>query len=198
MTSEEWKLASQDVLYRAMFVRDLTDGAVVDRGARALIASRLADRSPAFYYDGFGAALASEETLTAAFDTPHTEQGFRDFLRLLRQRMDQLRPWPTPPFVRLPAEAWATFADAKAVATVALRMGDAEQRLLVSAHRLPEDDSVSALMLRLSTGDEVALLGTPGIRPVTLLSRGDGDPAATITAFREATGVPPELITATR
>ena len=54
-------------------------------------------------------------------------------------------------------------------------MGDAEQKLLVSAHRLPGGGGeASVLMLRLGTGEEVALVGNPGIKPVTLLLR-DGD-----------------------
>jgi hypothetical protein len=88
--------------------------------------------------------------------------------------MDELRPWPTAPYVRLPLGDWPRFADARAIATVPVRMGDAEQKLLVSAHRLPGGGEPSVLMLRLGTGEEVALVGNPGIKPVTLLHRGPG------------------------
>jgi hypothetical protein len=176
MTPDEWRAANDDILWKSMFVRELTD-AVVDHGARDLIASRYADKSPRFYYDGIEAALRSDEVLTAAHQTPHSEPVFRDFLRRIRERMDDLRPWPTAPYARLPLDDWPRFADARAVATVPVRMGDAEQKLLVSAHRLPGGGEASVLMLRLGTGQEVALVGTPGIRPVTLLHRGsvDGD-----------------------
>jgi hypothetical protein len=177
MTRDEWREASDDILWKSMFVRDLTD-AVVDHGARDLIASRYADKSPAFYYDGIEAALRSDDVLTAAHRTPHVEPMFRDFLRRIRARMDELRPWPTPPYVRLPLDDWPRFADARAVATVPVRMGDAEQKLLVSAHRLPGGGEASVLMLRLGTGEEVALVGNPGIKPVTLLLRGPGVSAA--------------------
>ena len=176
MTRDEWREASDDILWKSMFVRDLTD-AVVDHGARDLIASRYADKSPGFYYDGIEAALRSDEVLTAAHRTPHAEPVFRDFLRRIRARMDELRPWPTPPYVRLPLDDWPRFADARAVATVPVRMGDAEQKLLVSAHRLPGGGEASVLMLRLGTGEEVALVGNPGIKPVTLLLRGSGESA---------------------
>ena len=177
MTRDEWREASDDILWKSMFVRDLTD-TVVDHGARDLIASRYADKSAGFYYDGIEAALRSDEVLTAAHRTPHAEPVFRDFLRRIRARMDELRPWPTPPYVRLPLHDWPRFADARAVATVPVRMGDAEQKLLVSAHRLPGGGEASVLMLRLGTGEEVALVGNPGIKPVTLLLRGLGGSAA--------------------
>jgi hypothetical protein len=176
MTRDEWREASDDILWKSMFVRDLTD-AVVDHGARDLIASRYADKSAGFYYDGIGSALRSDEVLTAAHRTPHAEPVFRDFLRRIRARMDELRPWPTPPYVRLPLDDWPRFADARAVATVPVRMGDAEQKLLVSAHRLPGGGEASVLMLRLGTGEEVALVGNPGVKPVTLLLRGTGESA---------------------
>jgi hypothetical protein len=176
MTRDEWREASDDILWKSMFVRDLTD-TVVDHGARDLIASPYADKSAGFYYDGIKAALRSDEVLTAAHRTPHAEPVFRDFLRRIRDRMDELRPWPTPPYVRLPLDDWPRFADARAVATVPVRMGDAEQKLLVSAHRLPGGGEASVLMLRLGTGEEVALVGNPGIKPMTLLLRGPGGSA---------------------
>jgi hypothetical protein len=190
MTGDEWRAASDEILWKSMFVRDLTD-AVVDQGARDLIASRSADRSPGFYYDAIEAALRSDEVLTAAHQTPHSEPVFRDFLRRIRERMDDLRPWATAPYVRLPIGDWPRFADARAIATVPVRMGDAEQRLLVGAHRLPGGGEASVLMLRLGSGEEVALVGNPGVKPVTLLLRNPVDsPATAVEAFIAATRLP--------
>jgi hypothetical protein len=180
----EWQRVTADLLWRAGTVAALTD-AVADEAARGLVASRLADRTPALYYDAIGAALASDTPLTSGSDGPHGEEQFRDFLRRVRERMDALRPWPDQPFVQLPVRAWAGFGAGRAIGRIRARFFDLERGLLLVPDLLPGDDRRRVLMLRLGGGAEVAILGSPGDTVLTLIRRpatgaGAGDQAATI------------------
>lgn len=167
---DDWHRVIADLLWRASSVRELTEG-VAEDAARGLVASRLAERSPARYYDGIAAALASDALLTGAFDGPHGEEQFRDFLERVRARMDELRPWPDPPFVQLPVVAWARFGAGRAIGRVRARFFDLERALLLVPDPLPGDERRRVLMLRLGDGVEVAILGSPGDTALTLIRR---------------------------
>jgi hypothetical protein len=192
MMTADWRGPVDQLLYSVMFDRALDD-ATVDRTARAVLDGRTLTAGPGAYVDAVGAALASDERLSASFDTPHDEATFRDFLARLRHRLEQSRPWPEPPYVRLPVEQWPTFGSARPVARLGPSLMAVRDRLAERFERLPGDDSRYGLILRLNSGHTVAVVGSYQPGPATLLHRDPGDAATVLAAFLAATGLDPAM-----
>jgi hypothetical protein len=198
MTDIQWKGLVNQVLYAVMFQRAL-DGTAVDETARNMIYRRTLRDGAGAYRAAAEAALGQPGPLVDQIPTRHSEEAFRDFLRRLVERLDALRPWPEPPFVSQPLEEWAAFADGRAIARVEapyMRVSHILNELFLP---IPGDDERRRMgvILRLADGRVVALVGAPGAgERVLLLQRAaGGDPAATIAAFRAATGLSADLVT---
>ncbi|NBE80767.1 hypothetical protein [Micromonospora rubida] len=192
----DWRGPVDQLLYSVMF-DSVLDDAVVARTARTVLDGRSLTAGPGAYVDAIGAALSSDARLAESFDTPHDEAAFRDFLGRLRHRLEQLRPWPEPAYVRLPVEQWLTFGAARPVAQLGQSLMAVQDRLAQRFERLPGDDGRYGLLLRLNSGHTVAVVGSYQPGPVTLLQRGPGDPATVIAAFQAATGLDRSLIVPT-
>lgn len=176
--AESWRAVINEILYSVQFERELDD-AVVARIARAVLAEPLWDLTPQQEYGALTEALQSGARLTEFIPDRHAEEAYRDFLRRLLARLDDTRPWPEPPFLRLSMSRWESFTDARPIARIGLRRTKVQERLSrvflkVEGENLEavqerlrrvlgkaEGESLEVLMLRLRSGDEVALVTPP-------------------------------------
>ena len=99
--------------------------------------------------------------MTGDIPQSHSDQEFREFLRRLLGRLDTLRPWPDLPYRRLDASRWADFAAARPIGRIGMGYVRAQERLRRIFDRLDDGNSREVLLLRLRSGDEVALVGAP-------------------------------------
>jgi hypothetical protein len=144
-------------------------------------------------------AAAVDQVLQAGAVHPQTVEASRrysepellEFLRRVKQKLDERRPWPPPRFTKLDVSQWDTFGDAAVVARVNRPMYVLNGAI---KHRFDDvpvgDGKLPVLVLRLRTGEVVALMGSvdPRSTSFTLLHRGPGDRAEVVSHFRELTG----------
>ena len=195
MTADLWRGTINQILYGAQQGR--LDDEAVQRYAQLMVDYRVFVDGPDVYLAAIDQALHSAVTLVDGLPVTLDEGEFRDFLRRLRERLVALQPWQPPRFRKLPASHWAAFGDAKGIARI-------EKSVQSVADRLPSifdyvtigDVRLPVLILRLRTGEDVALMGSVDskARSVTLLQREQRDPAETIEHFTEFTGLQVEPI----
>jgi hypothetical protein len=195
MTGEQWRGVTNAVLYSVQFDRELGDS-VAARIARSLLENTPLGLTPEAAYDALAQASRSAEPLTGDIPQPHGDQEFRDFLRRLLGRLDALRPWPDLPYRRLDASRWADFAAACPIGRIGMGYVKAQERLKRIFDRIDDGNSREVLLLRLRSGDEVALVGAPRVAGVTVLQRASDRPAAQVLAeFVNATGFTADEVT---
>lgn len=153
---------------------------LVERLATELIRRRYFTGRAEDYYAAAAAALASGERL--AFTDDQDEAATRDLLARLVPALDRRRPWPEPAFVEQGIDRWDELRNAPVVAWVPLPYHDVEGLLNRGFYAVGQ---VMVLVLRLRTGQTVALRSGPG--GLDLLTFADGGPA--VAAFRELTGL---------
>jgi hypothetical protein len=190
--AQSWQGVNGGVLYSVQFARQL-DGATVDRIARWLLSRPLWDLTQQQEYDALADALRSDAQLTEFIPERHTEEAYRDFLRRLLARLDEARPWPELPFQVLGMSHWENFAGARAAARIGLSVKKIQERFGRVMVKLTLDGSDrNVLMLRLRSGDEVALVNPwwPGSTDTTVLKRGHASSAEQMIAeFINGTGL---------
>lgn len=169
-------------------LRRWVDDAVVTRIADELIRQRFFISPVESYYEAAAAALESGARVTEHKED--NEEVARDLLIRLLQALDARRPWPEHPFATLGAEDWPALRDAPAIARIPLSQRDVQHRL----HRIfseipPGIGEVRVLVLRLRTGQVVALLARPPFTEPGIDLLAHADPASTVAAFRELTGI---------
>ena len=173
------------VLYLVQFQRSLDDEQVAWR-ARYLVDNPIDDLPVAHTVDALRAGLASGEQLSGDIARHHDEATFRSFLGRLADRMEALRPWPTPPYRKLPASRHADVFEWLELG----RIGYGAKGLAERLHRYPEGvGNREVLVLQLESGDVVALLDDRHRKGWSVLVSGSARPADdVIAAFRTATG----------
>jgi hypothetical protein len=179
---ERWRGVNNAVLYSVQFRAELND-AVVDRIARAVLNEPLWDLTPQQEYEALAEALQSDAQLTALIPEKHSEETYRDFLRRLLARLDEIRPWPELPFQELSKSRWESFASARPAARITLGFKKMQERLHRGLAKL-DDSNRRIVMLRLRSGDEVALVTPwwPGSDDTAMLQRESGRPAEQVVA----------------
>ena len=161
---------------------------LVARLADELIRQRYFNHPVENYYQAAIAGLESGESVTLTED--QDEQVVRDLLARLVRALDERRPWPEPPFTSLDTSEWSNLRDAPVIGRIPMKERDVQTRLhRVFSENLPDGNEGRVLILRLRTGQIVALLspisfGTSGI---DLLAH--TNPESTLAAFRDLTGV---------
>ncbi len=184
------------VLYCLQFSRSLGDEEV-ERICGMILEQPFHDLAVEDQYAGIEAELAAGVWRTDLSWQPHDESAVRDFLRRVLARLDASRPWREPPFRRLGTDRWEEFKAGTPLARVRL-VSPARDRMHARLRAVPGDEhGLRGLVLRLRSGDEVALVAPP--------SR-DGDEAlltavpphrpahAVIDAFVTHTGHPRERV----
>jgi hypothetical protein len=182
--------ASNLILYTVLFERELGDAAAA-RVAQRVISQHDDGFTAENMYAGIAEALGSTAKLTEACPGhAHDEQGYRDFLRRLMDRLDALRPWPQHPFVNLDVSRWHDLGDARLVARIRLTPLQTQRLLHRVFWRIGDGHEVVAL--RLKSGTEFALVAGwwPGSKDVALLLLdADQVPGQAVAEFRSATGL---------
>jgi hypothetical protein len=182
-----WRGRVNQLIYGAD-LRTTAGQDMVDRVVAAVIDGTFFDAPAEDYHQAIGAALCSDVPL--AFDERQNEAAVRDLLTRVSAELDDRRPWPKHPFRQLDIEHWTELRSAPVVA----RLPGSRQDVAVRLHRAFREVETAAgprqaLILRLRTGQVVALLGAAHHleRRVDVLTR--DDPAATLAALRELTGL---------
>ncbi|MER8007897.1 hypothetical protein [Streptomyces sp. NPDC094149] len=184
------------VLYCVQFSREL-DGGEVERIAAMVLERPFYDLTVEEQYADIEAALAAPVWEDDLSWQPHGEAAVRDFLRRLLQRLDALRPWLEPPYRSLALERWDEYRSGRLLAHV--RLYPPPQDPLFSRLRpVPGDEHrLRAALLRLRSGDEVALVAPPlsGTGDAVLMALAPHRPAAqVIEAFVIHTGYERERV----
>jgi hypothetical protein len=195
--TQDWRGPINALLYGLIFAPEITDE-VVTGCAEAAVSYTVLGDGPEVYHEAIQDALASGERLDNLRQLPQFDEAqIAGFLHAVATRLDALRPWPEPKFRRLDAAAWATFENAVPIARLdasILRVRDVVRGVFRTAGDAQPGRYV--LMLKLVTGETVALLGAHGPKEkVTLLTDAADNPAVIIDHFTEATGFPPDQIT---
>ncbi|OIJ62769.1 hypothetical protein WN71_037820 [Streptomyces mangrovisoli] len=188
------------VLYCLQFSRELGD-AEVERIARTVLDRPFSDLTAEEQYADLEAALATDDWERDLAWQPHDAASVRQFLRRLLARLDALRPWAEPPYRALGLDRWHAYRCGTPLAHVRLR-APSQDVLHARLRTVPDDPhGLRAVVLRLRSGDEVALVAAPlpdGYDAV-LLAVAPHRPAAEVTeAFVTHTGCPPDRVTPAR
>ncbi|CAN5640635.1 hypothetical protein BH09ACT7_BH09ACT7_25230 [soil metagenome] len=195
MTSD-WQGPINQLLYGLTFTREITDEVVAGFADAAVNYTGLG-LGPEVYYRAIQEALASGTDPVGANQLPQLEHAeVIGYLRALAARLEELRPWPEPNFRRLDVSNWSAFERAVPIARLDASMLVVRNTLKTSFDPIGNSQPGSyVLMLRLRTGETVALRGTydRGDK-VTLLADATGDPAEVIEHFVSATGFPEEKV----
>jgi hypothetical protein len=195
--TQHWQGPINALLYGLIFAPEITDEVVAGCAEAAVNYTVLGD-GPEVYYKAIQDALISGERLDNLGQLPQFEEAqIAGFLHAVATQLDALRPWPQPKFRRLDAATWATFENAVPIArldTSILRVRNVVRGVFEAAGDSQHERLV--LMLKLATGETVALQGSPGPgEEVVLLTEATGNPAEVIEHFTEATGFPSDQVT---
>ncbi|MEV0182059.1 hypothetical protein AB0I54_22600 [Streptomyces sp. NPDC050625] len=148
------------ILYCLQFSRELS-AEEVERIARMVLEQPIYDLTVEEQYAGIEAALAVDAWEQDLSWQPHDEPAVRDFLRRLLERLDARRPWQEPPTRSLGFDRWQEYKRGALLAHVRL-YSPAQDTLHARLRTVPEDeDRLRAVVLRLRSGDEVAVVAPP-------------------------------------
>ena len=123
-----WRPVVNAVLYSVQFEKEL-DEHVVDRIAYALLTEPLATLTPEEEYQSLSNGLATGAPLPALVQMRQGEGELREFLSRVVARMDEMRPWPTLPYVLLPEDSVSSFKNAAPIARISSSVDDIQARL---------------------------------------------------------------------
>ena len=190
-TASPWQGLINALLHELQFCSVLDEKAV-EEFASYLVTETLLDLTPEQEYALLSDALRSDAQLTGFFPEPHGEEALRRFLRRLLERMEEKRPWPEAAYRRLPVAHWEDFSGVEPIARIGMRYVRVEECLGKAFRTVAAGDRrLSVLVLRLRSGEEVALAGPwwPESNDVALLGRDPGRAEETVAAFLDATPI---------
>jgi len=170
-------------------LRHRVDDSLVARLADELIRQRYFTRPVENYYQAAVAGLASGESVTLADE--QDQEVTRDLLTRLVHALDKRRPWPEPPFTSADISEWPSLRDAPIIGRIPLTERDVQSLL----HRVFSELSPHhggegrILVLRLRTGQVVALLSPTSFSAPGIDLLAYTDPGSTLAAFRDMTGI---------
>jgi hypothetical protein len=148
------------VLYCLQFSRELSDGEV-ERIAAMVLERPFYDLTVEEQYAGIEAVLAAPAWDEDLSWQPHDETAVRDFLRRLLERLNALRPWQEPPYRSIGLDRWEEYRRGVLLAHVRL-YAPPQDPMFSRLRSVPGDEhALRATVLRLRSGDEVALVAPP-------------------------------------
>ncbi|MFG2023285.1 hypothetical protein [Streptomyces sp. NPDC048825] len=184
------------VLYCVQFSRELGESEV-ERIARMILEQPFYDLTTEEEYASIEAALVEDSWERDLSWQPHDEPSVRDFLRRLLEHLDALRPWQEPPFRALGLDRWEEYKRGTLLAHVRLDLPGRDP-MHGRLRSVPGDEhELRALVLRLRSGDEVALVAPPlpgGYDAVLMAVRPHRPAATVIEAFLTHTAYPRERV----
>jgi hypothetical protein len=190
--TQDWRDAINEILFGLTYTEEITDETVRWNADSAVHYTTLTF-GPEAYYQAITEALASGESLDRLGQLPQFDQAqIAGFLRALADRLDALRPWPEPKLRQLGLDTWTAHRHAVPIARLNASIREVTD-VLQKGFR-PAGDAepgMQVLMLKLATGETVALLGSHGpAEKVTLWTDAGDNPAEVIEHFTAATGFP--------
>lgn len=188
--------------YTLQFASELSDPAILARTADGMI-NHVGYRDPV---EDFYRAL-TETTRRGALDQTalemarvHSEAELLAFFAALIRTLDERRPWPAPLFVKLEADPWPTSGWTQPIARLRIPRYRLEGRVNHIFDAVPPGQP-SVLILRMRSGEVVALVGAPTTDPsqpetteYALLQRYPGNPAEVIAHFCAYSGIDPTTV----
>jgi hypothetical protein len=188
--------------YTLQFAAELSDPAVLARTADGMI-NHVGYRDPV---EDFYHAL-TEVTRRGTVDQTalemarvHSEAELLTFFAAVIATLDERRPWPAPLFVKLEADPWPTSGWTQPIARLRIPRYRLEGRVNHIFDAVPMGEP-SVLILRMRSGEVVALVGTPATDPAhpesteyALLQRYPGNPADVIAHFCTYSGIDPATV----
>jgi hypothetical protein len=193
-----WRLPIDEILYGLTYTNELSDETVRWVAESAVHYTSLRE-GPEVYHEAIEASLASGEQLDNRGQLPQFNQvQLINFLRAVADKLDALRPWPEPNFRRIEdPEAWASFRQAVPIAFLEASIRQVADVLQTGFRPAGETQpGKHALILKLKTGETVALLGSYGRgEKVSLLADAADDPSAVLEHFISATNFPKDKVT---
>ncbi|MGW2050487.1 hypothetical protein ACWCPF_35730 [Streptomyces sp. NPDC001858] len=185
------------ILYCVQFSRELDDDEVA-RITRMVFERPIYGLTTEEQYEGIEAALAVDDWQDELSWQPHAEPAVRDFLRRLLERLDAQQPWPQAPFSNLGYSRWQEFRRGTPLARLRL-YAPAQDPMHVRLRSVPGDeDRLRGVVLRLRSGDEVALVASPapdGTEAVLTAVPPHRSAAEIVDAFVSCTGYERERLT---
>ncbi|MEV6599525.1 hypothetical protein AB0M36_22100 [Actinoplanes sp. NPDC051346] len=185
------------ILYGIDQDENLKDPDLLDRYVTFMINQRYFSR-PIEEYEQAVAATLGKGALSArslGFSQRYGEAELLGFLADLFQRMQDRKPWPRPPFRKIPASRWDDVALDEVVARVRLSQMQL-QGYLKRFDRVPlGDGKVPVILLELRTGERVAVIGSADPREsFTVLRRRQDDQRQVLQHFLECTEIPADAV----
>ncbi|MFE7718018.1 hypothetical protein ACFU44_03130 [Nocardia rhizosphaerihabitans] len=123
-----WRPVVNAILYSAQFEKELDDH-VVGRIAYSLVTEPLATLTPEEQYQALSDGLATGAPLPTLVQMPQDPAELREFLGRVVARLDDMRPWSTLPYLRLPEDSVSSFKDATPIARISARVDDIQARI---------------------------------------------------------------------
>ncbi|MGK5551205.1 hypothetical protein ACSNOI_06280 [Actinomadura kijaniata] len=172
-----WHLFAFTLLHELQS-HDPHDQQVIDGFTEKILTQQYLGFTAQETYKLIGRALKSEEPLNdPTLHQRHPEHVSRDFLLRLRQRMDDLRPWPELPYLKVQTWPYSRIKRARPVARIPLDYLLVQERLLRSFdHMYMNSRKHMILCLSLPSGSQVAL--------VTCREEGEHDEDVTVLVRR--------------
>jgi hypothetical protein len=195
--TQHWRDAINEILFGLTYTDEITDE-LVRWNADSAVHYTTLTRGPEVYYQAIAEALASGKPLDGLRQLPQFNQAqIAGFLGALADRLDALRPWPEPQFRQLEVDAWTALRHAVPIARLNASVREVTDVLQKGFRPAGDaDPGMQVLMLKLITGETVALLGSYSRGDdVTLYTDSAADPTTVIEHFTAATGFPPEKVT---
>ncbi|GEM31564.1 hypothetical protein NN3_25710 [Nocardia neocaledoniensis NBRC 108232] len=190
-----WRPVVNTILYSIQFERALDDR-VVDRIAHTLVTQPLATLVPEDEYGALVEGIATREPIPTLIQLPHPEAELREFLGRVVARMDEMRPWPTLPYLRMPKDSVSIFENAAPIARISASVGDIQGRISRAFYSGTEYGTF--IPLKMASGRVVGMF-TPFWSDsddiVLVDATHDPDPHAAITELLSVTRIDPATVT---
>ena len=176
-----WRGYVNQVLYAATF-RMPVDDKFVESVADKMIRQKQFLDPVAIYYRAMTDALASGESI--ALNKDHDETDVRDYLTRLLRGLGERKPWLEPPFRQENDDMWPEVRQAPIIASIPLTGDQVEDRLDLV---FDDVDDAEVIILRLRTGQVVALVNRFPFDQPRLDLQAHTDLKSTIADFRKLT-----------
>ncbi|MGW1739010.1 hypothetical protein ACWCPQ_09385 [Nocardia sp. NPDC001965] len=186
---DDWHSIVRALFYHIQF-EPLLDESTARGVAENLLRDPLWDLSPDEEHRILSAGLRLGYPLPTSHSAKNGERELRNFLEMTVRCMDEMRPWPVPPFRRLPEERLGDFVSLIPIARTNRPVNDLEEQI---GQLFDYEESYGEfLLVQLEPGIEVGLLNSLGSPDETadIVSTGLGvTPAEILDRLAEATGL---------
>ncbi|WP_194825878.1 hypothetical protein [Nocardia sp. XZ_19_231] len=149
-----WSGTITSIFYPIQFEHELSDD-LVGRIANALIVEPIGTMTAEEEYSILCTGLRNHSPLPTVVEMKQSPRELFQFLSRVVERMDALRPWAHPEYVRLPSEWLSAFEHTQPIARIALSSNNVSARL--ARGFFPTDSDDSFLLLRLRSGAVIGL-----------------------------------------